>query len=104
MGLDVKRFFKSCDRYQRTKGGQPKTGLLQSLPAPDLPWQDISVDLIVGLPRTPQKFDAIYIFGDRLTKSVHLVPTTSKVDAKGVANLYIQKYFPITWFKFNHCM
>ena len=51
------------------------------------------MDFIVGLPQTPQGFDAIYTFVDRLTKCVHLVPTTSKIDAKGSADLYLQNVF-----------
>ena len=93
MGLDVKKFVKSCGICQRTKGGLPRSGLLQSLPVPDTPWKDISMDFIVGLPQTPQGFDAIYTFVDRLTKCVHLVPTTSKIDAKGSADLYLQNVF-----------
>ena len=93
MGLEVKRFVKSCDLCQRTKGGQPRSGLLQSLPVPDVPWKDISMDFIIGLPRTPMGFDAIYTIVDRLTKSVHLIPTTSQIDAMGAANLYIQNVF-----------
>ena len=38
-------------------------------------------------------FDAIYTIVDRLTKSVHLIPTTSQIDAMGAANLYIQNVF-----------
>ena len=93
MGLDVKKFVSSCDICQRSKGGQLKTGLLQSLPVPSVPWQDISMDFIVGLPITPRGNDAIYTFVDRLTKCVHLVPTTVKIDAKGSADLYIQNVF-----------
>ena len=48
---------------------------------------------IVGLPKTYQGFGAIYTFVDRLTKSVHLVPTTSGINAKDAANLYIQNVF-----------
>ena len=93
MGLDVKRFVKSCDICQRTKGSKLRSGLLQSLPIPDTPWKDISMDFITGLPRTSQGWDAIYTFVDRLTKCVHLVPTSSSVDAKGSAQLYVDNVF-----------
>ena len=93
MGLDVKAFVKSCDVCQRVKGGQLKTGLLQNLPVPSQPWADISMDFIMGLPRTDTGHDAIYVFVDRLTKCVHLAPTSSTIDAKGSADLYIQHVF-----------
>ena len=93
MGLDVKKFVKSCGICQRTKANQQRSGLLQSLPIPDAPWKDVSMDFIMGLPLTPRGYDAIYTFVDRLTRSVHLVPTQSSIDAKGSADLYIQNVF-----------
>ena len=93
MGLDVKAFVKSCDVCLRVKGGQLKTGLLQNLPVPSQPWADISMDFIMDLPRTDTGHDAIYVFVDRLTKCVHLVPSSSAIDAKGSADLYIQHVF-----------
>ena len=74
-------------------GGRRNNGLLQPLPIPDRPWQDISMDLITGLPLTANGFDAIFTFVDRLSKSVHLCPTSATIDAAGAANLYIQNVF-----------
>ena len=93
MGVDVKRFVKSCDRCQRAKAGHVKSGLLQPLSVPTRPWEDISMDFVMGLPRTPRGHDAIYTFVDRLTKCVHLVPTVSTVDAEASVDLYIQNVF-----------
>ena len=50
------------------------------------------MDLIVGLPRTQRGVDSIYTFVDRLTKCVHLVPTTATVDAAEAAQLYINVF------------
>ena len=93
MGLDVKKFVKSCDVCQRAKGAQLRSGRLQSLPVPEQPWDHITMDFIMGLPKSPEGHDAIYTFVDRLTKCVHLVPTTVPIDAEGSANLYIQHVF-----------
>ena len=35
----------------------------------------------------------LYVFVDRLTKCVHLAPSSSTIDAKGSADLYIQHVF-----------
>ena len=83
MSIDVKRFVRSCDICQRMKTGRRQQGLSQPLCVLDRPWQHISMDLIVGLPRTERGFDSIYTFVDRLTKCVHLVPTNATVDAAG---------------------
>ena len=71
MGIDVKRFVKSCDRCQREKAGQVKLGLPQPLSVPTRPWEDISMDFVMGLLRTPRGHDATYSFVDCLTKCVH---------------------------------
>ena len=93
MGIDVKRFVMSCDRCQRAKAGQVKSGLLQPLSVPARPWEDISMDFVMGLPFTPRGHDAIYTFVDRLTNCIHLVPTVSTVDAEASVDLYIQNVF-----------
>ena len=49
--------------------------------------------LIVGLPWTDLNHDAIFTFVDRLSKYVHLVPTTSSVDAQSAARLYVDHVF-----------
>ena len=95
MSIDVKRFVRSCDVCQRMKSGRQNQGLSQPLLVPEQPWQHISMDLIVGLPRTQRGFDSIYTFVDRLTKCVHLVPTTATVDAAGAAQLYIYNVFKL---------
>ena len=93
MRSTVKDFVKSCDRCQRVKGSQTKAGLLQSLPVPEQPWTDISMDFIMALPLTCRGHSAILTFVDRLTKYVHLIPTTVHVDSKEAARLYVDHVF-----------
>ena len=70
-----------------------KVGLLQPLPVPDQPLYNISMDFTMGLPLTPRKNDAVFTFVDRLTKYVHLIPTTSTINAEGAAELYVKHVF-----------
>ena len=77
------------------KSGRQNQGLSQPLTVPKQPWQHISMDLIVGLPRTQRGFDSLYTFVDRLTMCVHLVPTTATVDAAGAAQMYINNVFKL---------
>jgi hypothetical protein len=44
------------------------------LPIPTWKWEDISMDFIVGLPRTTKGFDSIWVIIDRLTKIAHFLP------------------------------
>jgi len=53
----------------------------------------VSTDFVTGLPKTKTGHDAILVFVDRLTKYVHIVPTTTKCTAKTWAELFIQHVF-----------
>jgi hypothetical protein len=51
------------------------------------------MDFIMELPLTKNGHTAILVFVDRLTKMVHLVPTTTDVSAEGTAKLYVDNVF-----------
>jgi hypothetical protein len=58
MKHDAARYVSKCDTYQKVKTDYMKLGgLLQLLSIPEWKWDDISMDLIVGLPMTGSKFD-----------------------------------------------
>jgi len=54
---------------------------------PEKPWTHISADFITKLPLA-QRYDAILVVVDRLTKMVHFIPTTEKTTAEGLARLF----------------
>ena len=59
MRKDVERFVANCHTCRRTKPRRHAShGTLLPLPVPDRPWQDISMDFVVGLPKS-KGFDAI---------------------------------------------
>jgi hypothetical protein len=66
-------------------------GPLQSLPIPTWKWEDISMDFVVGLPKTSKGYDSIWVIVDRLTKITHFLPV--KIDHQVVvyAQLYIAR-------------
>jgi hypothetical protein len=75
MKIEIARYVARCDTYRRVKAIHMKTvGPLQSLPIPTWKWGDISMDFIVGLPRTTKGFDSIWVIIDRLTKIAHFLP------------------------------
>jgi hypothetical protein len=47
--------------------------LLQPLEIPTWKWDDISMDFIVGLPRTQKGNDCIWVIVDRFTKVAHFL-------------------------------
>jgi hypothetical protein len=52
------------------------------------------MDFVTGLPKsTDKEYDTIWVVVDRLTKTRHLVPCHSTVDAQGLADLFLQHVF-----------
>ena len=81
-----------CDTYGRVKTDHMHTlGYLQPLPIPVWKWEDISMDFIVGLPRTSTGFDSIWVIVDRLTKSAHFIPVDTRYTTKKYAEIYFDR-------------
>jgi hypothetical protein len=75
MKIEIARYVVRCDTCRRVKAIHMKTaGPLQSLSIPTWKWEDISMDFIVGLPRTAKGFDSIWVIIYQLTKIAHFMP------------------------------
>jgi hypothetical protein len=48
--------------------------LLQPLKVPEWKWEEIGMDFVVGLPRTRNGYDSIWVIVDRLTIVAHFIP------------------------------
>lgn len=91
---DVRDYITTCPVCQRMKPtNQSPGGLLQPLPVPERRWDEVTMDLITQLPKTPRGFDAIVTFTDRLSKRVHFAPTTTEIDAPGLAGIFFDTIF-----------
>ena len=66
-------------------------GFLQPLPIPVWKWEDISIDFVVGLPRTAKWYDSIWVIVDHLTKSAHFLPVDTRYSTKKYAKLYFDR-------------
>ena len=72
MRRDVERFVARCTTCQKAKSRLNPHGLYMPLPVPSIPWADISMDFILGLPRTKRGRDSIFVVVDRFSKMAHL--------------------------------
>ncbi|WVZ85146.1 hypothetical protein U9M48_032097 [Paspalum notatum var. saurae] len=90
MKQEIAKYVSECDVCQRVKADHLKpAGMLQPLAVPAWKWEDIHMDFIVGLPRTPKGYDSIWVIIDRFTKSAHFIPVKTTYRAKQYAELYI---------------
>jgi len=91
MKADIARHVAECDICNRVKAKhQRPTGLLKPLEVPEWKWGSISMDFIVGLPRSQGGHDSIWVVVDRLTKAAHFVPCGSKIRTEQLADLYVK--------------
>src|SRR6266566_4245544 len=60
---DVERFVARCTTCQKGKSRLNPHGLYMPLPVPSVPWEDISMDFVLGLPRTKKGRDSIFLSG-----------------------------------------
>jgi hypothetical protein len=83
-------YVSECDTYQKVKANYMKPGgLLQPLSILEWKGDDISMDFIIGLPLTACKFDSIWVIIDRLSKSAHFIPITTKYRAERYVEIYV---------------
>lgn len=92
MKSDIASFVSKCPTCQQVKAEhQRPAGLLQPLPVPEWKWEHITMDFVVGLPRTKNQHDAVWVIVDRLTKSVHFLPMKMTDPLEKLARLYIHE-------------
>lgn len=62
MRRDVERFIGRCTTCQKTKSHLNPHGLYMPLVVPSVSWEDISIDLVLGLSRTKRGRDSICFY------------------------------------------
>uniref|UniRef100_A0A2N9G885 RNA-directed DNA polymerase n=1 Tax=Fagus sylvatica TaxID=28930 RepID=A0A2N9G885_FAGSY len=92
MKNDIAKYVAECLTCQQVKAEHQRPGgLLQPLPIPEWKWEHVTMDFVVGLPRSLKGHDAIWVIVDRLTKSAHFLPIKVNFTLDKLARLYIQE-------------
>ena len=87
----VAKIFVQCHQCQLAKYCKQNTGLYTPLQVPHCPWDDISMDFVLGLPCTLRKFDSILVVVDWFSKMAHFLPCSKTSDASKVAKIFFDE-------------
>ncbi|KAJ0869500.1 putative nucleotidyltransferase, Ribonuclease H [Helianthus annuus] len=89
---DVAVYVGKCLTCAKVKAEYQKpSGLLQQPEIPVWKWEQISMDFITKLPRTPRGHDMIWVIIDRLKKSAHFLPIREKDSTGKLAEIYLRE-------------
>jgi len=92
MKRDVGQYVENCHTCRQVKANHHKPyGTVQPLPIPMKKWDEVTMDFITKLPKTPCGYDSIWVVVDRLTKSAQFIPIRESFSVEKLADIYIRE-------------
>ncbi|GJS86373.1 putative reverse transcriptase domain-containing protein, partial [Tanacetum coccineum] len=92
MKADIATYVSKCLTCARVKAEhQRPSGLLVQPKIPQWKWDNITMDFVTKLPKSPQGHDTIWVIVDRLTKSAIFTPMRETDSTEKLARLYIKE-------------
>ena len=90
MKKDVALFILRCLTGQQVKAEYQKpVGLLQLLLVTEWKWEHITMDFMLGLPRSLRGHANVWVVVDHLTKSKHLLPIRLSISIEDLGVVYV---------------
>ena len=89
---EIASFVSRCLTCQQVKAEhQRPVGKIKLLPILVWKWKKITMDFVIGLPRTQRQHDAIWVIVDRLTKFAHFLPVNVEDSLEKLGQLYVDE-------------
>jgi hypothetical protein len=85
---NVERYVSWCTTCNKAKSRLNPHGLCMPLPIPSVPWEDISMDFILGLPKPKRGRDSIFMVVDHFSKMTLFIPHHKSNNASHIADLF----------------
>ena len=87
---DVERICSRCVVCKKAKSKVLNQCLYSARPIPSHPWVDISMDFVLGLPRSKSGRVSIFVVVDRFSKMAHFIACHKTDDAVYIADLFFK--------------
>nr|GEV16263.1 reverse transcriptase domain-containing protein [Tanacetum cinerariifolium] len=92
MKADIATYVRECSTCSKLKVEYHKpSGLLVQPRIPQWKWENITIDFITKLPKTPSDYDTIWVIVDCPTKSAHFPPIKETDKMEKLKILYIKE-------------
>ena len=97
MRRKVSEYIKRCDSCNKNKASRhAKYGNLEFREPPQQPWDEVTMDFIVKLPKSKDpvlgvQHDSILVMVDRLTKYSHFIPCSESINAEQLGCLVLDR-------------
>jgi hypothetical protein len=93
MRCDVERLVAHYTTCQKAKSCLGNHGLYMPLSVPSSPWLDISMDFVLGLPRTKKGRDSIFVVVDKFSKMAHFILVIKPMMLALLMNCSLERLF-----------
>jgi hypothetical protein len=85
----MERYVSRCTTCNKAKSRLNPHGLYMPLPVPSVPWEDITIDFVLGLHTTKNGSDSIFVDVDCFSKMAHFIPCHKSDNASHLADLFL---------------